>query len=147
MGYQGASIAIDNAFREARPFDETTGGSRSKEPVGTQRREPFGESLLKAETEELLDHLDDVARRLFRYPSQKVLEDYRSVVGRIIEGAESMLALRRDYSVASPKARTLIERAEKGLDELERILRREGRRSRIMGITSEIKGCLLSLLV
>lgn len=147
MGYQGASIAIDNAFREARLFEETTGGNRSKETLRTGHGEPFGESLLKAEAGELLEQLDAVARRLFRYPSQKVLQDYRSVVRRIIEGAESMLELRRDYSVASPKARTLIERAEKGLDELERILRREGRRSRIMGITSEIKGCLLSLLV
>jgi hypothetical protein len=147
MGYQGASIAIDNAFREARPFEEATGGNRSKEALRTGHGEPFGESLLKAEAGELLEQLDAVARRLFRYPSQKVLQDYRSVVRRIIEGAESMLELRRDYSVASPKARTLIERAEKGLEELERILRREGRRSRIMGITSEIKGCLLSLLV
>ncbi len=147
MGYQGASIAIDNAFRETRPFEETTGGNRPKEALRTQNGEPFGESLLKVATGELFEQLDTVARRLFRYPSQKVLEDYRSVVRRIMKGAESMLELRRDYSVDSPKARTLIERAEKGLDELERILRREGRRSRIMGITSEIKGCLLSLLV
>jgi hypothetical protein len=147
MGYQGTSIVMDTAFWDARPLEETTGGNRSKEALRTKNGEPFGESLLKAETGELLEQLDAVARRLFRYPSQKVLEDYRSVVRRIIEGAESMLKLRRDYSVASPKARTLIERAEKGLDELDRILRREGRRSRIMGITAEIKGCLLSLLV
>jgi hypothetical protein len=147
MGYQGTSIVMDTAFWDARPLEETTGGNRSKEALRTKNGEPFGESLLKAETGELLEQLDAVARRLFRYPSQKVLEDYRSVVRRIIEGAESMLELRRDYSVASPKARTLIERAEKGLDELDRILRREGRRSRIMGITAEIKGCLLSLLV
>lgn len=146
MGYGGASIAIENAFREARPFDESLAANRAKEAAAFSAPEAFDRSLLKAEARSLIEDLDAAANRLFRYPSQKVLDDYRAAVRRVIEGAESMMELRRDYSAPSAGARTVIERTERGLEELERILRREGRRSRIMGITDEIKGCLLSLL-
>ena len=145
MGYGGSSIAIENAFRETRPFEESLASGRPRERAALEAPEAFGESLLKAEARSLLEDLDAAANRLFRYPSQKVLDDYRAAVRRVIEGAESMMELRRDYSAPSGGARTLIERTEKGLEELERVLRREGRRSRIMGITDEIKGCLLSL--
>jgi len=57
-----------------------------------------------------------------------------------------MLEIRRDFSLSSGTPRMLVDRTKKGLKELEEILGREGRRSRIMGITADIRGCLVSLV-
>lgn len=107
----------------------------------------FEGNLLRVETKELLNDLDIIAEKLFRFPSDKVLTEYRSVVGQILQKAEAMLEVRRDFSIMCGASRFLIERTRKGLSKLEEVIGREGNRSRVMGITSEIRGCLVSLLV
>lgn len=107
----------------------------------------FGNTLHQVETDRLLDELDVVAEQLFRFPSDKVLNDYRQVVGKILGRAEEMISIRMDYSVRSGSARVVIDRARRSLDELDRVLRREGNRSRIMGLTEDIRGCIVSLVV
>jgi uncharacterized protein YaaR (DUF327 family) len=41
----------------------------------------------------------------------------------------------------------LVERTRQGLKELEKVIEKQGKRARIMGITEEIRGCLVSLVV
>lgn len=149
MVYTGGAVALEGAVIDAKPSEGVDGilGGRVRSRVSSGERIDFEEKLHKIEMADLMQKLDTVADRVFRFPSAKVLEDYRTVVGRIIGCAEEMMKLRRDFSVRSGKAGLLIERTKKGLDELEEVLGREGRRSRVMGITREIKGCLLSLMV
>ncbi|MEA3508550.1 MAG: DUF327 family protein [Synergistota bacterium] len=106
----------------------------------------FEDNLMRFETRELFDRLDSVSINLFRFPSLVKLEAYRAVVGEIMSRAEKMMETRREFSVNGSRARMLIERTRKSLDELEDVLEREGKRSRIAGITDEIRGCLVSLL-
>jgi len=108
-------------------------------------RASFGDSLVKAETKELFKGLDTAAEKLFRFPSEKVLEEYRNAVGMLLQKAESMLSVHSNFSVRRGTSKLFIDRARKGLRELEEVIAREGRRSRIMGITTDIRGCLLSL--
>ena len=109
-------------------------------------RTSFGDSLLKAETMGLVDDLDKVAEKLFRFPSEKVLEEYRNAVGMLLRRAESMLEVHSNFSVKRGTSKFFIDRTRKGLRELEDVIAREGKRSRIMGITADIRGCLLSLV-
>lgn len=148
MVYTGGAVALESAVIDAKPLEDAGGisGGRIRTRVSPGEMAGFEEKLHKVEMADLMQKLDTVAERVFRFPSAKVLEDYRAVVGRIIVCAEEMMELRRDFSVRSGKAGLLIEKTKKGLDELEEILGREGRRSRVMGITREIKGCLLSLM-
>lgn len=110
-------------------------------------RGAFGETLHRVETDRLLVELDKVAEELFRFPSDRVLNSYRRVVGKILGRAEEMVAVRMDYSVRAGSARVLIDRARRNLDELDRVLRREGNRTRVMGLTEDIRGCIVSLVV
>ncbi|GAB6280940.1 MAG: DUF327 family protein [Thermovirga sp.] len=148
MVYTGGAVAFDSAVIDAKPLEDTGGisGGKDRTRISSREGSGFEEKLHKIEMDDLMQKLDLVAERVFRFPSAKVLEDYRAMVGRIIECAGEMIGLRRDFSVRSGKAGFLIERTKKGLDELEDVLGREGRRSRVMGITREIKGCLLSLV-
>jgi len=149
MLFSGGALALDGALIDTRPLEDSgaLSGGRLRTRSLPGERTGFEEKLLKTEVADLIRKLDIVAERIFRFPSSYVLDDYRDVVGRIIGRAEEMMELRRDFSAKSGKAGLLIEKTKRGLDELEEILSREGRRSRIMGITREIKGCLLSLMV
>lgn len=95
----------------------------------------------------LLEKLDNAADKLFRFPSQRVLDEYRSIVRELLEQAQGMLAIRQEFSMASGAAFKLVTRVQEGLSQLERVLSREGKRTKIMKLTDEIKGCLVSLLV
>jgi len=146
MSIYGNNV-LDSGLMEKKLLENTkntmTGNLRMKTP--SQER-AFEENLFHLETRELLNKLDSIAEKLFRYPSQGVLENYRNVVGQILQKAEGMLEIRRDFSLSSGTPRMLVDRTKKGLKELEEILGREGRRSRIMGITEDIRGCLVSLV-
>ncbi len=146
MSIYGNNV-LDSGLMENKLLENTkntmAGNLRMKTP--SQER-AFEENLFHLETRELLNKLDSIADKLFRYPSQGVLENYRNVVGQILQKAEGMLEIRRDFSLSSGTPRMLVDRTKKGLKELEEILGREGRRSRIMGITEDIRGCLVSLV-
>jgi len=141
----GASMVFEGLPLETKLAEET-GARASGRAAGTgPTGSPFEGKLLEAEMGDLLDRLDTAAGRLFRFPSGSVLSEYRAVVGQILLRAGEMMEIRRDFPARSGKAGFLVQRVRKGLEELEDILGREGRRSRIMGITAEIKGCLLSM--
>ncbi len=147
MSISGNSVA-EGIFLE-KPFMESSKGAqagRLQLKTKASGETNFEEDLLRVETREILSDLEIVAEKLFRFPSDKVLEEYRSVVGQILQKAEAMLEVRRDFSMMCGASRLLIDRTRKGLSELEEAIGREGKRSRVMGITTEIRGCLLSLL-
>lgn len=139
----GEARLFPHAIRETSTF-----GSRNLQ--GDPAVSPFGsrfENALQAqETSRLFADLDQAAERLFRYPSQKVLEEYRDAVGRLLEKAQERIELRMDFSLPTASARMLlVERTHACLRELERVLRREAGRTRVLGLTEEIRGCLLCL--
>jgi uncharacterized protein YaaR (DUF327 family) len=148
---EGGGTAIGEARLFSRPPLETApSGSRSAQggPAGSLSGSSFENTLQGMETSQLFLDLDQAAERLFRYPSQKVLDEYREAVGRILEKAQERIELRMDFSLPTASARILlVERTHACLRELERVLRREAGRTRVMGLTEEIRGCLLSLSV
>ncbi len=147
MSISGNCVA-EGIFLEKSFMESSKGTQTGKLQLKTKDagKANFEEDLLRVETRDILSDLEIVTEKLFRFPSDKVLEEYRSVVGQILQKAESMLEIRRDFSMICGSSRLLIDRTRKGLSELEKVIGREGKRSRIMGITTEIQGCLLSLL-
>lgn len=147
MSISGNAVAekvlLEKSFMESSVSAQA--GKLKSAATGTGQTS-FEENLIQVETKELLGQLDTVAEKLFRFPSDRVLTEYRNVVGQILQKAEAMLEVRSDFSLLSGSSRLLIDRTKKGLRELEEVIGREGRRSRVMGITSEIRGCLVSLL-
>lgn len=137
-------LVSDTALLEKGIPDSLSG---ERFPGGVEGKGAFEGTLHRVETERLIRELDSVAEQLFRYPSEKVLARYRSVVGRLLDRAEEMISLRADYSVRSGGARILVDRTRRNLEDLDRVLRREGARTRIMGITEDIRGCIVSLVV
>jgi len=146
MSIYGNNV-LDSGLMENKLLENSKNTMAANLRMKTPSQErAFEENLFHLETRELLNKLDSIADKLFRYPSQGVLENYRNVVGQILQKAEGMLEIRRDFSLSSGTPRMLVDRTKKGLKELEEILGREGRRSRIMGITADIRGCLVSLV-
>jgi len=107
----------------------------------------FGRDLLRLEVQQLVSGLDDMSRDLFRFPSRETLDRYRSLVGQVLQKAEAMLDIKRDFSLDRGASMMLVERTRQGLKELEKVIEKQGKRARIMGITEEIRGCLVSLVV
>ncbi|MFA0888237.1 MAG: DUF327 family protein [Synergistales bacterium] len=138
---------------EARPFPHppretlpAAGRASERETLQGPAAKGFERTLQARESVLLFADLDEAAERLFRYPSRKDLEAYREAVGRLLEKAQERIELCRDYSFPASAARVyLVERTRECLRELERVLRREAGRTRILGLTEEIRGCLLSL--
>jgi hypothetical protein len=107
----------------------------------------FGRDLLRLEVQQLISGLDEMSRDLFRFPSRETLDRYRALVGQVLQKAESMLDIKRDFSLDRGASMMLVERTRQGLKELEKVIEKQGKRARIMGITEEIRGCLVSLVV
>lgn len=147
MSISGNAVAekvlLEKSFMESSVSAQA---GKLKSAASETGQASFEENLIQVETKELLLQLDTVTEKLFRFPSDRVLSEYRNVVGQILQKAEAMLEVRSDFSLLSGSSRLLIDRTKKGLRELEEVIGREGRRSRVMGITSEIRGCLVSLL-
>jgi len=139
----GETRLFPNPPKETAP---SSGRGLPGGPLDSPLRAGFENTLQEREASRLFADLDQAAERLFRYPSQKVLEEYREAVGRLLEKAQERIELRMDFSLPTASARILlVERTRECLRELERVLRREAGRTRIMGLTEEIRGCLLSL--
>jgi uncharacterized protein YaaR (DUF327 family) len=139
----GEARLFSNPVRESAP---SQGRGLPGDPLDSPFGASFESTLQGRETSRLFADLDQAAERLFRYPSQKVLEEYREAVGRLLEKAQERIELRMDFSLPTASARILlVERTQACLRELERVLRREAGRTRIMGLTEEIRGCLLSI--
>lgn len=147
MDSGGAAIGEARLFpNPLRETAQSIGRAPQGDPTGSSFESSFENALQGLETSRLFADLDQAAERLFRYPSQKVLEEYREAVGKLLEKAQERIELLMDFSLPTASARILlVERTRECLRELERVLRREAGRTRIMGLTEEIRGCLLSL--
>jgi uncharacterized protein YaaR (DUF327 family) len=110
--------------------------------------ESLEESQEEMETRALIQELDRVGEQLFRFPSTSLMAHYRSLVRSLIGRVQRGLKVRRDFKWrrAERSLYVTVQRVDEALKEMERILAREGDRTRILALTDEIKGCLISLL-
>jgi hypothetical protein len=119
---------------------------KSSKGKGKAVERPFGEDLIKAQSDQLFKRLDEVADKLFRFPSQRVLEEYKGVVRELLQQVQGMLQVRQEFSMTSGAAFRLITRVHEGLSQMEKVLSREAKRAKLMKLANDIKGCLVSLL-
>jgi len=124
----------------------STSLGKSTKGKGKAAEIAFGDELIKTQSDRLLKRLDEVADKLFRFPSQGVLEEYKSVVRELLQQAQGLLQIRQEFSMTSGAAFKLITRVHEGLSQMEKVLSREAKRVKLMKLANDIKGCLVSLL-
>ncbi|MCL2767468.1 MAG: DUF327 family protein [Synergistaceae bacterium] len=106
-------------------------------------------SMEDAEIGELLKRLDAISRKLSMFPTEKMMHEYRCIVGELMRRSMSAYHLRKDlrWRRSDKNLYVTIEKIESDLDELEEVFKREGIRTRGFYLMEEIKGCLISLLI
>jgi uncharacterized protein YaaR (DUF327 family) len=134
-----------------KPQPEPGGGESGRgrsASEGLEREGSFLESLEEFETRALFQELNQVGEQLSRFPSTSLVGRYRILVRNLLSRAQAGIRVRRDYKWRRTERSlfVLVERVEASLAELDRILSREGDRTRILSLAEEIKGCLISLL-
>lgn len=145
------------SFRVKR--EQTTGGkvaggnkgsnqaSRMSAPSPTSTT--FTLSMTDAETSELLKQLDALTRKLSMFPTERVMYEYRCLVGELMRRSMRAYQLKKDmrWRRSDKSLFVTIEKIESDLNELGEVFQREGLRTRGFSILEEIKGCLISILV
>lgn len=111
-------------------------------------RPSFSHSMEQIEVQELLERLDAIASKLTLFPAERLLQEYRFVLKKLLIRAMEGFNLRRDlqWRRTDRSMYITVEKAESALAELEKIFLQEGSRSRTLQLMEEIKGCLISLL-
>jgi uncharacterized protein YaaR (DUF327 family) len=130
-------------------------GSRRHSPAyGVSRTHPSFETSIAGVTEEfeireLLERLDAVAGKLSVFPAERLLVEYKAVIGELLARAMKDFNLQRDlkWRRTDRSLYVTVEKTETALAELEAIFRQEGGRTRMLQLMEEIKGCLISLLL
>ncbi|WP_024822157.1 DUF327 family protein [Aminobacterium mobile] len=109
----------------------------------------FDESLEDAEIQELFDRLEKLGEQLSRFPAERLLSTYRTVVKELLRRATGRLRLKKDlrWRRYDKNIFVLMEKTETDLQELSAVLSREGNRMRALRLVEEIKGCLISLFL
>jgi hypothetical protein len=136
--------------RQPRKGEVLRGRAHSGLAPRTQEALPsFDEAFDSLELDRLFEKLEGLASRLSRYPSRKLLAEYRGLVGELLRRETRVNRLREDYRwKRSTRTRfILVERVEEALNEIEAVLDREGGRVGILDLVEEVKGCLISLLL
>jgi uncharacterized protein YaaR (DUF327 family) len=129
-----------------------SGGGRSSARRVAPARPAFGVSLEDAaeeiEIRELLARLDALAGKLSVFPAERLLLEYRHIIKELLARAMRGFSLQRNLKWRRTDRSTYVtvEKTEAALDELEKVFRQEGGRSRALHLMEEIKGCLVSLL-
>jgi uncharacterized protein YaaR (DUF327 family) len=109
----------------------------------------MAEMTEEIEIRELLERLDAVAGKLSVFPAERLLVEYKAVIGELLARAMKDFSLQRDLKWRRTDRSTYvtIEKAETALAELETVFRQEGGRTRALQLMEEIKGCLISILL
>jgi uncharacterized protein YaaR (DUF327 family) len=136
-------------------IEESSGGSRRHSPAyAVSRARPSFRASMEdmageIEIRELLERLDAVAGKLSIFPAERLLLEYKAVIGELLARAMKDFSLQRDLKWRRTDRTTyvIVEKAETALAELEGIFRQEGGRTRALQLMEEIKGCLISLLL
>ncbi|MCL1941238.1 MAG: DUF327 family protein [Synergistaceae bacterium] len=109
----------------------------------------FTFSMEDAEIGELLKQLEAISYKLSMFPTEKMMYEYKCLVGELMRRSMSAYHLRKDlrWRRSDKNLYVTIEKIESDLNELEEVFQREGIRTRGFFLIEEIKGCLISLLV
>jgi uncharacterized protein YaaR (DUF327 family) len=101
------------------------------------------------EIRELLERLDAVAGKLSVFPAERLLAEYKVIIGELLARAMKDLSLQRDLKWRRTDRNTYVtvRKAENALAELEEVFNQESGRTRMLQLMEEIKGCLISLLL
>ncbi|MDR1649962.1 MAG: DUF327 family protein [Synergistaceae bacterium] len=142
--------------RSAEGKIESSGGGsrRYSSAYAVSRARPSFDVSMEGMTEEieireLLARLDAVAGKLSVFPAERLLIEYKAVIGELLARAMKDFSLRRDLKWRRTDRSTYVTvgKTETALAELESIFRQEGGRARALQLMEEIKGCLISLLL
>ena len=126
------------------------GTGQSARPNPVQPLTPaFIFSIENAEMRELLKQLDSVSYKLSMFPTEKMMYEYKCLVGELMRRGMSAYHLRKDlrWRRSDKNLYVTIEKIESDLNELDEVFQREGLRTRGFFLIEEIKGCLISLLI
>jgi uncharacterized protein YaaR (DUF327 family) len=106
-------------------------------------------SIEDAELRELLKQLDSISYKLSMFPTEKMMYEYKCIVGELMRRSMSAYNLRKDlrWRRSDKNLYVTVEKIESDLNELEDVFNREGIRTRGFYLIEEIKGCLISLLI
>jgi uncharacterized protein YaaR (DUF327 family) len=109
----------------------------------------FITSIETAEINELLKQLEAISYKLSMFPTERMMYEYKCIVGELIRRSMSAYHLRKDlrWRRSDRNLYVTIEKVESDLNELEEVFQREGLRTRGLFLVEEIKGCLISLLI
>ena len=126
-------------------------GSAQSARVGAVQpvSQAFMISIEDAEMRELLKRLDSISYKLSMFPTEKMMYEYKCIVGELMRRSMSAYHLRKDlrWRRSDKNLYVTIEKIESDLNELEELFIREGLRTRGFFLIEEIKGCLISLLI
>jgi uncharacterized protein YaaR (DUF327 family) len=102
-----------------------------------------------AELRELLKQLESISYKLSMFPTERMMYEYKCIVGELMHRSMSVYHLRKDlrWRRSDKNLYVTIEKIESDLNELEEVFLREGLRTRGFYLIEEIKGCLISLLI
>jgi len=102
-----------------------------------------------AEIGELLKRLDSISYKLSMFPTEKMMYEYKCIVGELMRRSMSAYHLRKDlrWRRSDKNLYVTIEKIESDLNELDEVFQREGLKTRGLYLIEEIKGCLISLLI
>jgi uncharacterized protein YaaR (DUF327 family) len=136
-------------------IESSGGGSRRYSPAYavTGTRPSFDVSMEgmaeEIEIRELLARLDAVAGKLSIFPAERLLLEYKAIIGELLARAMRDFSLQRNlkWRRTDRSMYVTVEKAETALAELEGVFRQEGGRTRALQLMEEIKGCLISLLL
>ena len=106
-------------------------------------------TIENAEMKELLKQLDSISYKLSMYPTERMMYEYKCLVGELMRRSMSVYHLRKDlrWRRSDKNLYVTIEKIESDLNELEEVFQREGLKTRGFFLIEEIKGCLISLLI
>lgn len=106
-------------------------------------------SMEDAEIGELLKRLDSISYKLSMFPTEKMMYEYKCIVGELMRRSMSAYHLRKDlrWRRSDKNLYVTIEKIESDLNELDEVFQREGLKTRGLYLIEEIKGCLISLLI
>ena len=106
-------------------------------------------SIEDAEMRELLTQLESISYKLSMFPTERMMYEYKCIVGELMRRSMSAYHLRKDlrWRRSDKSLYVTIEKIESDLNELEEVFQREGLRTRGFYLIEEIKGCLISLLI
>ena len=127
-----------------------SGSGQTARTNPVQPRAPaFMFSMEEAELGELLKRLDSISYKLSMFPTEKMMHEYKCIVGELMRRSMSAYHLRKDlrWRRSDKNLYVTIEKIESDLNELEEVFQREGIRTRGFYLIEEIKGCLISLLI